>query len=52
MVWQWVGKALFEGHIFSLPMIPGTSVLGVPGSRSVIGTNEKQWNKHLWKSAN
>lgn len=41
MLWQWVGKALFEGHTFSLPMISGASVLGVPGSRSVIGTNQK-----------
>lgn len=41
MIWQGVGKALFEGHIFTLPMISEASVLGVPGSRSVIGTNQK-----------
>lgn len=49
VVWQWAGKALFEGHIFSLPTISGALVLRGPGSRSVVGANEKQWNKHLWK---
>lgn len=52
MAWQWAGKALFEGHTFSLPTISGALVLRMPGSRSVIGTNEKEWNQHLWKSAN
>lgn len=49
MVWQWAGKALFEGHAFSLPTISGASVLKVPGSRSAVGTSQKQGNKHMWK---
>jgi hypothetical protein len=39
MVWQWTGKALFEGHTFLLPTISGASVLRTPGSRFVAGTN-------------
>lgn len=50
MVWQWAGKALFEGHTLSLPTISGALVLRGPGSRSVVGTNEKQWNKYLWSA--
>lgn len=48
-VGQWTGRLPFEGHTCSLPTISGASVLRVPGSRSVVGTSQKQWNKHLWK---
>lgn len=50
MVWQWTGRAPFEGHTCSLPTISGASVLRVPGSRSVVGTSQKTMKQTLVKS--
>ena len=47
MVWQWTGRAPFEGHTCSLPTISGASVLRVPGSRSVVGTSQKTMKQTL-----
>ena len=41
-VWQWAKKALAEGQKVALPnAVPGASFIGVTGSRTTAGTDQK-----------
>ena len=41
-VWQWAGKALAESQKVALPnVVPGASFMGVTGSRTIAGTDQK-----------